>query len=52
MPKGGRHGNLSPRASRVYEALRNKRGMPKERAAKIANAVTHGGVAPRRGRRR
>lgn len=42
MP-GHRHGNIPLSRSRVYEALRRE-GMPKSRAAKIANAgVTRAG---------
>lgn len=37
MPAGGRHGNIPRSRSRAYEALRRK-GMPKSRAARIANA--------------
>lgn len=51
MPKGGRHGNLSARASRIYEALRRRRGYSKTKAAKIANATVAGTVNRRRRRR-
>jgi hypothetical protein len=47
-----RHGNLSPKASQVYEDLRQDRGYSKKKAAKIANAVANGTVNHKRGGRR
>lgn len=42
MPAGEKHGHLSKKASRVYEALRREHPeYSKTKSAKIANAVTH-----------
>lgn len=46
-----RHGNLGPRASRIYAALR-RGGTGKTKAAKIANATVAGTNASHRKRRR
>ncbi len=43
MPKGGRHGNLSAAASRIYEGIRKHTGLSKTSAARIANAKAGGG---------
>ena len=51
MPKGGKHGNLSASASRVYEAIRRDHpNMTKKSAARIANSVT--GVKKSSGRKK
>jgi hypothetical protein len=49
MAKQKRHGNLSARASKVYEDLRQERGYSKTKSAKIANAVANGTVNHKRG---
>lgn len=42
MPKGARHGNLSRKASKIYEALRRDHpNYTKTKAAKIANAAAN-----------
>jgi hypothetical protein len=47
-----RHGNLSPKASQVYEDLRDEHpGYSKKKAAKIANAVANHTVN-RKGRKK
>jgi hypothetical protein len=52
MPKQKRHGNLSARASKVYEDLRQERGYSKTKSARIANSVANGTVKHRRGRKK
>lgn len=53
MPKGGRHGNLSMRASRIYEAIRRENpGYSKKKAAKIANASVAGTIDHKGGRKK
>jgi hypothetical protein len=52
MPKGKRHGNLSARASKIYEDLRQERGYSKKKSAKIANAVADGTVNHKGGKRK
>lgn len=40
MPKGKRHGNLSAKASKIYEAIRREhKDYSKSKAARIANAT-------------
>jgi hypothetical protein len=46
-----RHGNLSPKASQVYEDLRQEHGYSKKKSAKIANAVANHTVN-RKGRKK
>lgn len=50
MPKGGRHGNLSKKASGYYESIRRDNpGYSKTKAAKIANAQASGTINRKRG---
>lgn len=39
MPRGKRHGNLSRKASQIYEDIRDTGKYTKTQAAKIANAA-------------
>ena len=47
----GKHGNLTGKASRVYEALRRE-GMGKQKAARIANASKAGTINYKGGKRK
>jgi hypothetical protein len=52
MPKSNsKHGNLTGKAVRVYEALRRE-GMSKGKAARIANASKAGTIDYKRKRKR